>query len=305
MLLHSNVPTIRPPWKIQQFFCRSFRVASRSNKGAEEDKNTTGTKPKTRRKASEMLGMFVDSAEGPYRTYEKKQSTKVHEKRTLHPNATVHRSSPRAENKQRRESDSSPSKPVVQASVLFQAFSNSLFVDRTERFKGLRFSCKLPEPSKLNLFVRDMSSLKACTETSAKEKSKCPVFDSLEVLELSLLSSIPLNQFDEWLLWTQEGKMWRFPIDNEQDWEELSVPFHEHTFLEKHLDKELLKCGPLSIFLELVCHGLAQNPHFTVEQKREHLKWYSSYFKDKVPAIEASVEEEKRLTELERKARGS
>ncbi|GAA54964.1 28S ribosomal protein S31 mitochondrial [Clonorchis sinensis] len=144
----------------------------------------------------------------------------------------------------------------------------------------------------------------ACTETSAKEKSKCPVFDSLEVLELSLLSSIPLNQFDEWLLWTQEGKMWRFPIDNEQDWEELSVPFHEHTFLEKHLDKELLKCGPLSIFLELVCHGLAQNPHFTVEQKREHLKWYSSYFKDKVPAIEASVEEEKRLTELERKARG-
>ncbi|OON15778.1 hypothetical protein X801_08415, partial [Opisthorchis viverrini] len=168
MLLHLNVPTVRPPWKIQQFFWRSFRVAGRSNKGAEEDKNTTEyvhsadylsafiSKDKTQDTAeskvsnllyfsqtaffSELLGMFVDSAEEPYR---------------------------------------------------------------------------LPEPPKLNLFVRDSSSLKACTETSAEEMSKCPVFDSLEVLELSLLSSIPLNQFDEWLQWTQEGKMWRFPIDNE------------------------------------------------------------------------------------------
>ncbi|CAH8466899.1 unnamed protein product [Dicrocoelium dendriticum] len=104
--------------------------------------------------------------------------------------------------------------------------------------------------------------------------SRCPVFDAINELEISLMcSSSPLNQFEEWLQWTAEGKMWKFPIDNEQDWEEQQVPFHEHVFLKKHVDQRLLNCRPLATFMDLVCHGLAQNPHFTVEQKLEHLRW--------------------------------
>ncbi|VDP89550.1 unnamed protein product [Echinostoma caproni] len=88
------------------------------------------------------------------------------------------------------------------------------------------------------------------------------------------------------------------------DWEtETNVPFHEHMFLDEHVDKALRKSPPVAAFLDLVCVGLAQNPHFTVEQKREHLRWYAEYFKDKLDSIDASVREELRLTELERKAR--
>lgn len=85
---------------------------------------------------------------------------------------------------------------------------------------------------------------------------------------------------------------------------EASTPFHEHMLLEKHLNADQLQCNPLASFLNLVCLGLAQNPYFTVEQKREHLEWFKEYFKDKIPAINASVEEEIRLTKLEREARG-
>ncbi|KAF7233820.1 hypothetical protein EG68_12248, partial [Paragonimus skrjabini miyazakii] len=89
------------------------------------------------------------------------------------------------------------------------------------------------------------------------------------------------------------------------DWEEKHVSFADHTFLDKHVDPELLKCGPIASFMELVCQGLAQNPNFTVEQKRQHLKWYAAYFKGKTQIVEASVREELRLAELEKRARGS
>ncbi|KAF6768938.1 hypothetical protein AHF37_12726, partial [Paragonimus kellicotti] len=68
-------------------------------------------------------------------------------------------------------------------------------------------------------------------------------------------------------------------------WEEKQVSFVDHTFLDRHIDPELLECGPIASFMELACQGLAQNPNFMVEQKREHLKWYAAYFKGKTSIV--------------------
>ncbi|VDQ01031.1 unnamed protein product, partial [Trichobilharzia regenti] len=85
------------------------------------------------------------------------------------------------------------------------------------------------------------------------------------------------------------------------DWlEESNVPFHEHVFLEDHLNKEHLKCKPLASFLELVCNGLSQNPHITVTEKRQHLDWFSKFFDDKISRINASVRHEEYMTDLEK-----
>ncbi len=57
-------------------------------------------------------------------------------------------------------------------------------------------------------------------------------------------------------------------------------PFHEHVFLERHLDGWCPPRGPVRNFMELVCIGLQRNPYITVEKKREHLEWFRSYFLD-------------------------
>ncbi|KRT81089.1 hypothetical protein AMK59_5825, partial [Oryctes borbonicus] len=47
----------------------------------------------------------------------------------------------------------------------------------------------------------------------------------------------PANYFQQMILWTEQGKIWKFPIDNEQGMEEeQNVYFAEHIFLEKHLE---------------------------------------------------------------------
>lgn len=189
---------------------------------------------------------------------------------------------------------------TVEPGVLFQQHtSDSSYSSPSSRISYLKPAHNFPKPLDLHLFT-GMEISKHNYDQLNHPTSRCPVFDAINELEISLMcSSSPLNQFEEWLQWTAEGKMWKFPIDNEQDWEEQQVPFHEHVFLKKHVDQRLLNCRPLATFMDLVCHGLAQNPHFTVEQKLEHLRWYASYFEDKIPAIEATVRDEFRISELE------
>lgn len=49
-----------------------------------------------------------------------------------------------------------------------------------------------------------------------KDQSQNHVYDRVEDLENYISTSLPLNQFEEWLKWTLEGKLWKFPIDNDQ-----------------------------------------------------------------------------------------
>ncbi|XP_042286563.1 28S ribosomal protein S31, mitochondrial [Thunnus maccoyii] len=90
------------------------------------------------------------------------------------------------------------------------------------------------------------------------------------------------NGFEEMIQWTKEGKMWQYPVDNEAGLEEeASVPFHEHIFLEKHLEEGFPTQGPVRHFMELVVAGLSRNPYLTVEQKKEHISWFRDYFHQK------------------------
>lgn len=72
--------------------------------------------------------------------------------------------------------------------------------------------------------------------------------------------------------------------------EEASVPFHEHIFLEKHLEEGFARQGPVRHFMELVVAGLSRNPFLTVQQKREHISWFRDYFHQKEEVLkEAAV----------------
>lgn len=72
--------------------------------------------------------------------------------------------------------------------------------------------------------------------------------------------------------------------------EEASVSFHEHIFLEKHLEEGFPSQGPVRHFMELVVAGLSRNPYLTVQQKKEHIAWFRDYFHQKEEVLkEADV----------------
>ncbi|XP_056649030.1 28S ribosomal protein S31, mitochondrial [Diorhabda sublineata] len=92
----------------------------------------------------------------------------------------------------------------------------------------------------------------------------------------------PSNYFQQMILWTEQGKLWKFPIDNEQGLEEeKKVDFTKHIFLEEHLEPWCPPKGPIRHYMELVCVGLSKNPYLTVEAKIEHIEWYKNYFEEK------------------------
>ncbi|KAM8742174.1 small ribosomal subunit protein mS31 [Acanthopagrus schlegelii] len=104
-------------------------------------------------------------------------------------------------------------------------------------------------------------------------------------------NQMPRNGLEEMIQWTKEGKMWQYPINNEIGLEEeASVSFHEHIFLEKHIEEGFPQKGPVRHFMELVLCGLSKNPFLTVQQKKEHIDWFRDYFHQKEEVLnEAGV----------------
>ncbi|TKR64172.1 hypothetical protein L596_024753 [Steinernema carpocapsae] len=58
----------------------------------------------------------------------------------------------------------------------------------------------------------------------------------------------PKNGLEEQILWTKQGKLWPYPINNEHKLgEEENVGFQDHIFLERFLAKaKLPKTGPVA-----------------------------------------------------------
>lgn len=84
------------------------------------------------------------------------------------------------------------------------------------------------------------------------------------------------------IMWTEQGRLWKFPIDNEQGWEEeQKVDFSEHVLLEMHLDGWCPTSGPVRHFMELVCVGLSKNHFLSAKEKKDHVLWYRDYFEEK------------------------
>ncbi|XP_023340669.1 28S ribosomal protein S31, mitochondrial-like [Eurytemora carolleeae] len=97
--------------------------------------------------------------------------------------------------------------------------------------------------------------------------------------ELELLGTpSPRNALEEHILWTEQGKLWKFPIDNEQDLEYAEEKFHHHVFLTQHLQPWCPASGPIRHFMELICVGLSKNPYASVEYKKKTILWFKSYF---------------------------
>ncbi|CAH2050805.1 unnamed protein product, partial [Iphiclides podalirius] len=113
--------------------------------------------------------------------------------------------------------------------------------------------------------------------------TKLEMWESLNERELNLATlQPPTNYFQKMIQWTEQGKVWKFPIDNEQGLEEeADVHFSEHIFLDTHLEGWCPNRGPIRHFMELVCVGLSKNPFYTVQEKKDHIMWYKEYFETK------------------------
>ncbi|XP_015674159.1 28S ribosomal protein S31, mitochondrial [Protobothrops mucrosquamatus] len=114
----------------------------------------------------------------------------------------------------------------------------------------------------------------------------------------STFSHLPQNGFEEMIQWTNEGKLWEFPINNETGLED-DGEFYEHIFLDKHL-ADFPKEGPIRHFMELVACGLSKNPYLSVKQKIEHIQWFRDYFKEKEQLLkEIEAHEKEALIQIE------
>ncbi|XP_071439993.1 small ribosomal subunit protein mS31 isoform X2 [Hetaerina americana] len=129
---------------------------------------------------------------------------------------------------------------------------------------------------RLGIFGKEISK-----DVTSPESLK--VWDSQEEREIRLATAHPpRNYYQHMILWTEQGKLWKFPIDNEQGLdEEKKVFFTEHVFLEPHLDPWCPKKGPVRHFMELVCIGLSKNPYMSVQEKKDTIHWYAEYFEGK------------------------
>ncbi|XP_038207860.1 28S ribosomal protein S31, mitochondrial [Zerene cesonia] len=136
-------------------------------------------------------------------------------------------------------------------------------------------------PISINIFSGEPLGIFKPSE--ANYGTKLDVWEQLNQRELTLATSQPpANYFEKMILWTEQGKVWKFPINNEQGMEEEeNVHFSEHVFLETHLEGWCPTRGPIRHFMELVCVGLSKNAFYTVQEKKDHIMWYKEYFESK------------------------
>ncbi|KPI95103.1 28S ribosomal protein S31, mitochondrial [Papilio xuthus] len=139
----------------------------------------------------------------------------------------------------------------------------------------------LPQATSVNIFGGEPLGI-----FKAKEENygtKLDMWDRLNQRELDLATlQPPANYFQKMIQWTEQGKVWKFPINNEQGLEEENnVHFSEHIFLDVHLEGWCPTRGPIRHFMELVCVGLSKNPFYTAQEKKDHIMWYKEYFESK------------------------
>ncbi|NXF09811.1 RT31 protein, partial [Smithornis capensis] len=129
---------------------------------------------------------------------------------------------------------------------------------------------------RLNIFTKASTE----PEHALKTVSSPTIWDLEFAKEIAAITAQPpRNGFEEMIQWTKDGILWEFPIDNEVGMDD-GAEFHEHIFLEKHLEG-FPKEGPIRHFMELVICGLSKNPYLSVKQKIEHIEWFEKYFEEK------------------------
>ncbi|VVC32671.1 Mitochondrial 28S ribosomal protein S31 [Cinara cedri] len=116
-----------------------------------------------------------------------------------------------------------------------------------------------------------------------KDYPSLPTWDRLYNKSLKMAATHPpKNIYEQMIIWTEQGKLWKFPIDNELGMDdEKTVFFTEHVFLEPLIDEWCPTKGPIRHFMELVCTGLSKNPFLSVKEKKDHINWFRQYFYEK------------------------
>lgn len=152
----------------------------------------------------------------------------------------------------------------------------------------------VPSAGTVNLFGDRLGIFKN-PESLRDSPDILETWDHLYKRELKLaVVHPPANYFEKMILWTEQGKIWKFPIDNEQGLdEEAKVDFTEHIFLEQHLEGWCPERGPVRHFMELVCVGLSKNPYITAQEKKEHILWYRDYFESKKELLKQVIVDQK------------
>ncbi|XP_043207204.1 28S ribosomal protein S31, mitochondrial-like [Amphibalanus amphitrite] len=120
-------------------------------------------------------------------------------------------------------------------------------------------------------------------EASTEVAPQASHWERIHARELRLsVAHPPTNAWEEMVVWTEQGKLWHLPVNNEQGLDqEAEVGFHEHVFLEERLEPWCPPRGPIRQFMELVCVALGKNPWLTVQEKHEHIEWFREYFAGK------------------------
>uniref|UniRef100_A0AAG5DTQ3 Small ribosomal subunit protein mS31 n=1 Tax=Anopheles atroparvus TaxID=41427 RepID=A0AAG5DTQ3_ANOAO len=177
-----------------------------------------------------------------------------------------------------------------------------------ERFERRRASAKLFSqspggPGSVTLFNEEPLGIFTDLASLRETPDKLTTWQKLDDRELRLaVTHPPANYFQKMAIWTEQGKLWKFPINNEQGREEeAQVPFTEHVFLEEHLEPWCPRKGPIRHFMELVCVGLSKNHFITAQEKRDHIFWFREYFEQKKDVLkDIIVQEETKPKELEK-----
>ena len=157
--------------------------------------------------------------------------------------------------------------------------SQDIMDEYKEQTNELAFSqsdISLEEGDRLGLFDNILHDVKTKNFKATDESTFLMQSDYLEEVDNVGQIGVWQNTFRDEI--SLSNKLWQYPIDNEVcKVEEQGVSFEEHVFLEYLLD-EFPNKGPVRRFMELVINGLQQNPHLTVEQKKERVRWFSDYF---------------------------
>ncbi|XP_038048116.1 28S ribosomal protein S31, mitochondrial-like [Patiria miniata] len=179
----------------------------------------------------------------------------------------------------------------------FEMTGETQLEDQTSRGQKQRETIRrqhkktLFDRSRLNIFTPPKDDTQDAQVLAEGESPVPSLWDKEGDKQLKQLTYSTINSgFDEMMKWTEEGKTWHYPIDNEQGLEEeQQVPFHEHIFFD-HLLEDLPPVEAIQTFMELVCLGLSQNPYLTVQQKHDHIHWFKTYFKERENVIREAVE---------------
>ncbi|KAL4716824.1 hypothetical protein ACJJTC_012635 [Scirpophaga incertulas] len=166
-------------------------------------------------------------------------------------------------------------------------------VDKARDLPTMRYQTKNTRETKpwsmknvqetISVSLHSNDSLGIFTSKEANYGTQLDVWETLQERQLTLATTQPpTNYFEKMIQWTEQGKVWKFPINNEQGLEqEQNVHFSEHVFLDAHLEGWCPTRGPVRHFMELVCTGLSKNAFYTIQEKKDHIMWYKEYFESK------------------------